>query len=552
MLNKNKLVLTMLVFASMFSVTYADDKTDLLKQVSTLETNFNNLKSTKTTEFETKIYALSTKFDEVYKTLWYDLKTLNYLVSLWKISSNLKSDLLNELTTLTSELNTKVASELTDLSKLKNTITLNYTSTIPVSDKSNFLNQINNSTKAYNDLNANLTTKINGVNTKYTTSLEWYKTTLTNVFNSNKTSINTLQDFVSKYEVLFASKKSFDENYDNFKKNYLANSSEITKYLDERQLYYVDYLKKDLEKLRDSNIEANASLAKYKNDFDRYIEILLQNFSSAINKNVTQNFWLIYSSQDIDNLNTRFTSLKNKYYDIDNNLIPNWVLTNSSWALSEVNSLKKSFEEISKTIWNMNWTGVTSANLWNIKVRIDRDFSKFYNDNYNTYREDLYVKLKEKLNLSLLETKNILLASDSIDIRFQLLNDKISKNNNLDQVKTYIADFRNDMKKYDYLNSDILTAKVDKLNNNLGKFIAEKELKTFAYTKLLPKKINLDTQLDLMIKSKKENYKENSTKYFKVVLDKVDTVLETKKLSTKNRFTLLVVKLKLIETLNTK
>lgn len=549
MLSKNKLAVWLLVFASMFNVTFADNKTDLLNQVSSLENNFNTLKSSKTSEAETKIYTLSKKFDDAFKSLGYDLKTLNYLVSLWKISSNFKADLLNELSALNSELNTKVANELSELSKLKNAINLNYT-TVSNSEKANLMIEIDESTKAYNDLNTSITNKINSINSKYTTNLESYKTNLTNVVNSNRNAINSLQNFVNNYEILFTSKKTFDENYEKFKTYYLANSSEISQYLDERQKYHVELLRKDLEKLRDTNLEANSSLVKYKTDFDRYIEMLLTNFSNSLYKNVNENFGIIYSSQNIDGLNTRFTSLKNRYFDLDNNLLPKNVLDNSSWALNEVSYLKKSYEEISKTIVDLNGTWTINSSLNNIKVRIDRNFADYYNKNYNTYREDLYVKLKEKLNLSLLETKNVLLAADSIDIRFELLSDKINKSNDLKYINTQINWFKNDLKKYDYLNSDILNTKIDRLNYNLGKFVAEKELKTVAYKKLLPKKANYDVQLDLIIKSKSNHYKENSTKYFKMVLQRVDDVLETKKLSTKNRFILLVVKLKIIQELS--
>jgi hypothetical protein len=64
---------------------------------------------------------------------------------------------------------------------------------------------------------------------------------------------------------------------------------------------------------------------------------------------------------------------------------------------------------------------------------------KFYNSNFESYRDDLKAKLKEKLDLNALETKNALLASDSIDLRFSLLNDKISKSNDLTFIQEQIS-----------------------------------------------------------------------------------------------------------------
>jgi hypothetical protein len=96
---------------------------------------------------------------------------------------------------------------------------------------------------------------------------------------------------------------------------------------------------------------------------------------------------------------------------------------------------------------------------------------KFYNDNYQSYREDLLAKLKEKLDLNTLETKNALLASDSIDLRFSMVNDKISKSTDLLYIKDQISTFKNDISKYSYLNNDSLNKKIKKLNNNLDIYL---------------------------------------------------------------------------------
>jgi hypothetical protein len=64
---------------------------------------------------------------------------------------------------------------------------------------------------------------------------------------------------------------------------------------------------------------------------------------------------------------------------------------------------------------------------------------KFYNDNYQSYREDLLSKLKEKLDLNAQETKNALIASDSIDLRFSIISDKISKSTDLTYIQEQIS-----------------------------------------------------------------------------------------------------------------
>ena len=548
MMYKNKLILGVLVFCSVFNLASAQtNKEYLLSEITTLETKIATLKTTKISDAETKVYALSKSYDEAYVSLGYDSKTVDYLVSLWKLTSNFKKDIWLELNTITSEINTKTAQELADLSTIKNTINLNYT-TISDADKTNLDSQIALVQKAYDDLNSTYSTKIASLNTKYTASLTTYKSTLANVISSNSTTISTLQNFAKNYDTLYTSKLAFDTNYDAFEKDYLWNASELTSYTKERQNYYVGVLKADMEKLRDLNIQSNSSLADYKADIDRYMQVLLENFSNAMWTYINDNFWVVYSDSDITNLNARFTALKNKYYDSDSKLIPNEVLSSSSWALSEVAYLKTNFETISGKIVTLNWTW--TINLWNLKVRLDNEFAKYYNANYTTYRDDLYVKLKEKLNLSLLETKNVLVAADSIDIRYQMLADKIEKSNDLTYINKEINSFRNDLKQYDYFNSSIVTSKINKLNYNLVTFIVQKELSTFKYVKLTPKTSSYNAQLEWILSKMKDSYGKDYTTYLKSVLDKVDAALESSKLSTKNRFVLLLIKQKLVTELN--
>lgn len=96
-----------------------------------------------------------------------------------------------------------------------------------------------------------------------------------------------------------------------------------------------------------------------------------------------------------------------------------------------------------------------------------------------------------------------MVAADSIDIRYQMLSDKIEKSNDLTYINKEINSFRTDLKKYDYLNSSILTSKINKLNYNLVTFIVQKELATFKYTKLVPKTSAYNAQLDTILSNMK-------------------------------------------------
>ena len=68
--------------------------------------------------------------------------------------------------------------------------------------------------------------------------------------------------------------------------------------------------------------------------------------------------------------------------------------------------------------------------------------------------------------------------------------------------------------------------------------------------KLTPKTSSYNAQLEWILSKMKDSYGKDYTTYLKSVLDKVDAALESSKLSTKNRFVLLLIKQKLVTELN--
>jgi hypothetical protein len=112
---------------------------------------------------------------------------------------------------------------------------------------------------------------------------------------------------------------------------------------------------------------------------------------------------------------------------------------------------------------------------------------KYYNANYDSYRQDLLTKIKEKLDVNNLEAKSVIIAADSIDLRYSLLNDKISKSNDLTYINNQISDFKDSVNIYSYLNSSTLNKKIKKTNNNLDIYVINKEValsKYKSYTKV--------------------------------------------------------------------
>lgn len=529
------------IFTSFFGA-FADttNKDALLSDISTLETNLNNLKTNRVKELETKVSDLTTKYDQMFTSLWYDAKVVSYLVSLWKVTSNFKADLVADLSTLKNEINTKANTELSSLSTIKDNVNYKYT-TISNSEKTVISASINAVKTNYESLDSTIASKITQLNSKYSTNLDSYKSTLKSAFDSNQSSITTIKAFDSKYEVLYWLKTEFDAKYEIFKKIYLSSSWDLKDYSTTKQQDYVNSLKKELEKLRDWNFEANKGLKNYESDINRFIEILLENFKNSLSLSMTDSYWAIFSDDDVTSLQTRFSTLKNKLYDTDWN-IKATVLLSDSWATDEVNYLTTSYTTINTSIKDLIWTDTTSTiTLNNIKVRLENQIVKFYNANYESYRQDLLEKLQEKLNLAALETKNILLASDTVDLKFSMLNDKISKSNDLTYINEQISTFKKDVEKYTLLWSDTLTKKVKKLWYNLDVFVIWKQLSNSKYSKYTSLSTTYDTQVKAILVKLKSAYPDAYVKKLETIVSKIDAI-STQKISTKNSFILLTIK----------
>lgn len=169
---------------------------------------------------------------------------------------------------------------------------------------------------------------------------------------------------------------------------------------------------------------------------------------------------------------------------------------------------------------------------------------KYYNANYEGYRQDLLVKLKEKLNIVALEAKNTILAADTIDLRYSLLNDKISKSNDIAYINSQITAYKKEVAIYNYLNSDVINKKLATLEYNLEVFAIKKELGQFKYNKMSQTKY--DASLTGIFTKLKTKYPEKYSEKLKALVTKINTLLENGKLSDKNRFMLLCVKYNII------
>lgn len=543
MITKNKIlalwIIPFLVSIQYSPVSAATNKEVLLQNISALETNLNSLRTSKHQDIDTKLQSLAKQYDDVVISLWYDVRTLNHLVSLGKISTNSKNDLVAEFIALKSDITSKITQELATLSALKDNIQFQYT-TVTDAQKTILNQSITQVDTTYKNLITTFTNNITTTENKYKTNLVNYKSTIQSAINANTTLLATLKDFHTTYETLYSTKIDFDAKYNSFQQTYLSFAGELSVFSAEAQEKYVKKLQEALFEIRDKNFEANPSLVAHKLDVDRLIGILVENFKNALSNHIDKNYWVLHSDTDLASLNTRFSSLRNRYFDANSNLIATEV-SNNSGALVEVKFLRDKYVEINTNLNALLWDTTTNNTLSNLKIRLENEMIRFYNTNNSKYSDDVLLKLKEKLEIIAMENRNILLAADSIDIRYKLFSDSIENSRNLLFIRWEIDTFKKDMQKYDYLQSQAINNKIKRLINNAEVYLIDVELLNVKFRKYDNNATKLNSQLQNIFPQMEKKFSKTYISRLENLVKNVDVML-TKKLSDKNTHMLLIVK----------
>ncbi len=530
MFTPNKIIVPLVLAMVCINTTHAEDtnKTTVLTEVTKVKSTLDTLKTDKLNSLQTVTSTLAWKYDTVFTSLGYNSNMIDYLVSLWKLNSNYKTDLEKEVITLTSDINNKVLALLNQAEAVKTSV--NIKTTLTEKEKSEFLATLTTISTSATTLTDSFTSQITALNTKYTWNLSGYESTIKSVIKSNSTLISNINNFDKKYDTLFALYKKYTTNYATFKDNYLSYSWELGTFSTTTQKKYVAMLQKELDNLKTLNYESNPTLVNQKTDIERTIAVLLENFTNSLSAKVTSSYWLVFSDSDAKALVTRYETLTNKYFDTDWNLKPSAIWTDDK-ALTEVNSIYTSLNEVNTTIESLIWSNAANT-LSNMQIRMENEMVKFYNETYKSYKDDLLLKIKEKLEIVKSSNNNVLLASDNIDVRITLLNQDLAKIYDLIAYKERVKTFKQEMAKYAYLNSDILNDKIFNITANLDIIIIDKELAQFQYSYY---NFSQSSAINALFAKYKTN---NSTTYkvkFKDIISKIDILLSWT-LSTSDRF----------------
>ncbi len=552
MMTKNKIlaigVITLGICSQFSSVSALTNKESLLQDISKLEKNLWDFRVAKLQDIDTKLQALSKEYDDAVTTLWYDIRTLNYLVSLGKISTNSKNDLVNEFIAIKADITAKVTQELSTLGSLKDNVQYQYT-TVSDAQKTILSSQIQKVDDAYKNLQSTFQLSITTTENKYKTNLATYKSTIKSAIENNASSLSVVRDFHTAYESLYSTKIDFDTKYNAFQESYLSFAGELSLFSQDTQKKYIEKLTSALYEIRDKNFEANPTLSSHKLDIDRLIDILIENFRNSLSSHIEQNYWVLHSDTDISSLNTRFNTLKNRYFDANSNVIAPEVLSNSG-ALTEVRFVRDKYTEINASLLTLLWDSTANNTFSNLKIRLENEMVRFYNANYTKYTDDVLLKLKEKLELTALENRNVLLAADSIDIRYKLFSDDIQKSRNLVYIQQQIQAFEKDMEKYSYLQSSAIDNKVKRLLNNSQIYLIDVELANVKFRKYDANVTKLNTQLQALFPQMEKKFSKTYIARLETFSKNIDILLK-RKLSDKNRHMLLIVKKVVLQYLNT-
>lgn len=479
------------------------------------------------------VYSLSSDFSTLYSSVWLDDSDISALVSLWKLNVNYKKDLVLEYASLKSDLDSKYAINSSQLNSMKDEINLSYTS-LTSTQKQSYQSKIDTINAALLEINSYADTKTSALKTKYTAILNTAKTNLKSIFSANSSDLAKLKKFSSSFSSLASKKESLDKNYSNFKSYYLGwNISELSDFLWEKKIYYSDLMKTQLTKMLDSNKEVNTGLNDYNKELTDYINFTSNKFALELEKNLDDNYSIIYSQTKMDNFNTSYNDFKSKYLDLDLTLKSKEVLSDYSGAISlsselltEANSLDNKLANLSVT-----WT----VNIANVKVTLENQIIEYYNSKFTLYKADLIIKLKEKL-------EDLSVVNDLIETKYSKYKDDLALDSSDTNFNSKINDFKTFLAKYEDSSNATIRTKVSKIQYFLETSYLNRELALDKYKYFSHKRNSYEEQMNSALSSLDKKLWDKFLDRTAIIFDRIDTAM-TKKITIKTKYKLQIIKL---------
>lgn len=377
--------------------------------------------------------------------------------------------------------------------------------------------------------------------------LEEHIRTLSNTIETQKELFQKIDTFIEQFNTWHILHEEFKKNFSKFEEIYLSQAGALSEFIKTKQKEYSTLLKEDLLKVKAKNLEVHPSLQEYTKEFDRLIDILMENFENSLSRHMQESFvYLLYESKSIKTLSEMCDIWQNKYFNeegiIKAELFQRETLQKS---LEEIEKCYKEIEKVNNTIKELIQTNENETKetlLENIKIEIENIIIRFYNRYYVEYRKDLLEKLKEKLSLHQLKMKNILLAGDAMDIRYKIAYEAMKNQTNIQKLQNEFENFKKEIHKYSLLNSDILNKKSQKLLSELESMIILTELKQ-AYPQRLKSFSKHEKTIVTFFETLKKNHsKDVYQSKIEELLKKINESLNTQTKNTKNYALYLYIK----------
>ncbi|MDD4151637.1 MAG: hypothetical protein PHR68_03405 [Candidatus Gracilibacteria bacterium] len=532
-----KIILTSLAFISITLTNLALADTNKDTTIATINSSISNITNDKTGTgkvqiLKSAVYDLSASFSTLYTSLGYDDKTISYLVSLGKLTTDYKKDLTTEYTNLKNELDSKYAENISSLNALKDEIDLNYT-TLSAEQKSIYQTKINTINTSYNAINVYADTRIASIKTKYKSNLATLQSTLSSVVKANQTKLDSIKLFDTRFSNLASMKEKLDTNYSNFKNNYLGGISTLTDFLATKKTYYSDLMKTQLQKMIDLNVESNPGLADYKTELYDYAAFLANKFALNLEKNVDDNYSIIYSQSKMDAINTSYSEFKTKYIDI-NGLVKAQDFLANTGAINDIGTLTTSVNDLNSKLDNLTVTGAT--NIENIKIILENQLIEYYNSQFSTHKTTLLAKMKE----SLLDLTTV---NDLIDTKYASYSLAIASGATLTYFDIKTKELKEFLAKYENSRNTVIKKKIKKIYYFIDNNYIVRELENTKYKYYTKSKTSYDEQIEAAMKSLDKKFGDSFVEKMDIVFANIDKALANTKLSTKTTYKLKVIKL---------
>lgn len=541
MMNTKNKFLAVLAIYSIFltnvSVSFADANKDTILaniNASILSIDSSKVASGQIAILQNTVYTLSSSFSSLYTSLWFDDNSITYLVSLWKLTTDYKKDLIVEYTALKTELENKYSVNLQSLNSMKEEINLSYT-ILSSEQKALYQSKIDIINADLIAINTYANTKTNTLKTKYTTYLSSMQSTLKALYTANSSDLTKINNFNNNFNNLSSAKEKLDMNYSNFKSYYLAwNVAELTTFLSDKKTSYNNLMKSQLTKMLDANVEVNTGLKDYNKELTDYISFLWSRFDLDLQKNLDDNYSIIYSQSKMNDLNTNYNDFKAKYTDVNAIVKAQELLANYSGATNLTSSLYTDIISLNTKLENLSVSW--SINIANVKITLENQIIEYYNSRFTIYKADLIIKLKEKLeDLSvindLIDTKystyKSSIALDSSDLNF---------NNKINELKSFLV-------RYSDSGNLSIRNKVAKIQYSLESSYTVREISNIKYKYYTKSRSSYEEQVEAAMKILDAKLWDDFLSRMNTVFDKIDTALASKKISVKNRYQLNIIKL---------